>query len=145
MKTYETSVQLSLKSVNSTIYLVVAIKLPQFSGKKLTAPQNHIFDGGDKSKIKFIFTETDANPTEAAPPGHLQKTYEVEIGKCSSNDTSSQPRNLGNCASATQNQPNAILSKYNVNVQVNNSGGRNTTTYISDDADIDLFKGDTVE
>ncbi len=145
MRTYETSVRLSLKPDGENIYLVVDIKLPQFAGKKIKPPLNHIYEGGDMSKIKFIFEEYPSQEADVAFATHIQKTYEVFIGKCSLLTTSSTMRDMKKCAQETPSANNTLLSRYDVNVEVGGPGGRNTKTFISDDADIDLYKNEITE
>ena len=132
MRTFETSVKLSLKSDGENIYLVVDIKLPQFAGKKLIPPQNHIFEGGDLSKIKFVFGEVSSQEIGVASASHIQKTYEVFVGT-----TTGSNKAMKQSVQATPSNNNTLLSKYDVNVEVGGPGGRKTKTYISDDADID--------
>jgi len=139
MTYYETSILLSLRPEGEDIFLVARIKLPQINGRKLIPPQSHIFDEGDKSIIKFIFTEEIIADTETVADTHFEETFNVFVGKCSAELTDNE-RSLGTCAEATLNQENAILSHYYVSVEIEGETGRKTVACISDDADIDLSR-----
>lgn len=138
MKTYETSVTLSLRPDGDQIILVVRTRIPQFAGKKLIEPSGHVFENDDPSKIKYIFQVDTAADPATFPTTHIISNFEVEIGQCSRPSDDAEKRTLGSCAEAQDGQPNAILSKYDVIVEIDD--GRKSITSISEDADIDLVR-----
>ena len=138
MKTYETSVSLSLRADGDHIILVVHTRIPQFSGKKLVKPASHVFEDGDRSKVKYIFTEDTTMDPTTVPTTHIVSNFEVEIGQCSSPSDGAESRTLRSCADAQAGQPDAILPKYDVIVEIED--GRKSITSISEDADIDMVR-----
>ena len=138
MKTYETSVSLSLMADGDRIILMVRTRIPQFAGKKLVEPNNPTIDNNDPSTIKYFFSvDTSGDPT-TVPTTHLESNFEVEIGQCSIPSDGPESRTLKTCADAQAGQPNAILHEYNVIVEIED--GRKSITSISEDADIDLVR-----
>lgn len=139
MENYETTVAIRLRPEGESIYLIADINLPQIKGKRLIAPSSHTFENNDKSRIKFLFQETD--DAEVTESSQLQTSFPVMIGKCPDLAEINQPT-LGKCAETTAGQADEILSRYDIIVEVNGPGDRRTVTYISDDADIDVVRAE---